>query len=139
MKLFIDTSAFLALEDRDDRHHKRAQALFGQIREQRPILVTSNLILAETISLIGSRLYPKKAVEFGERLHGSRVIRLIYLNQEIEALALKTYQKFNNPKLSFVDCTSFELIRLLRLDAVFAFDEHFARAGFASFGDGTSG
>ena len=136
MKLFLDTSAFLAVEDRDDRHHQRALELFRRIREERPILVTSNLILAESVSLIGSRLYPRKAVEFGQRLHASRVIRLVYLTQEIEALALKTYQKFNTPELSFVDCTSFEIIKLLRLDAAFAFDEHFAHAGIPLYGTG---
>ncbi len=136
MKLFLDTSAFLALEDKDDRHHRRALDLFRRIREDRPILVTSNLILAESVSLIGRRLYPKKAVEFGQRLHASQVIRLIYLTQEVEALALRTYQKFNNPELSFVDCTSFEIIKLLRLDEAFAFDEHFAHAGIALYGTG---
>ncbi|MGH2372059.1 MAG: type II toxin-antitoxin system VapC family toxin [bacterium] len=135
MKLFVDTSAFLALEDSDDQYHGRAQSLFNQIREERPILVTSNLVLAETISLIGSRLYPKKGAEFGRQLHSSRVIRLFYLNQEIEALSLKTYEKFNDRALSFVDCTSFEIIRLFRLDAAFAFDEHFSRAGFVLYGD----
>ncbi|MGQ0569544.1 MAG: type II toxin-antitoxin system VapC family toxin [Armatimonadota bacterium] len=133
MKLFVDTSAFLALEDRDDHHHHRARRVFRRIGEERPVLVTSNLVLAETISLIGSRLYPKKAVEFGRRLHASRVIRIVYLNDEIERLALATYEKFDNARLSFVDCTSFELIRLLRLDAAFAFDEHFRRAGFLIF------
>lgn len=136
MKVFLDTSAFLALEDRDDQHHRRALELFRRIREERPILVTSNLILAEGVSLIGSRLYPRKAVEFGQRLHASRVIRLVYLTQEIEALALKTYQKFNAPELSFVDCTSFEIIKLLRLDAAFAFDEHFTHAGISLYGTG---
>jgi predicted nucleic acid-binding protein len=136
VKLFLDTSAFLALEDRDDRHHQRASDLFRRIREDRPILVTSNLILAESVSLIGSRLYPRMAVEFGRRLHASQVIRLVYLTQEIEALALRTYHKFNTPALSFVDCTSFEIIKFLRLDAAFAFDEHFAHAGIPLYGTG---
>ena len=135
MKVFLDTSAFVALEDRDDRHHRRAVALFDRTRAERPILVTSNLILAESISLIGGRLYPRKAVEFGRRLHASRVVRLVYLTQEIEALALRTYEKFNDPKLSFVDCTSFDLIRLLSLDSVFAFDADFVRAGFRLYGE----
>jgi predicted nucleic acid-binding protein len=135
VKLFLDTSAFLALEDRNDGHHRRAVALFEQIRKQRPILVTSNLILAETISLIGSRLYPRKAVEFGRRLHASRVVHLVYLTPEVETLALRTYEKFDDPRISFVDCASFELIKLLRLDKAFAFDEDFARAGFELYGD----
>jgi len=134
VKLFIDTSAFVALEDRDDQHHERALRLFRRIREERPILVTSNLILAEAVSLIGRRLYPVKAADFGQRLHASRVIRLLYLTQEIEALALKTYRKFNRPELSFVDCTSFEIMKLLALDAAFAFDEHFAHTGFTLYG-----
>lgn len=134
MKLFVDTSAFVAIEDRDDQHHRRARERLKRIRQERPILVSSNLILAESISLMGSRLYPGKAFEFGQRLHASQVIRLIYMTQEIEALALKTYRKFNDPELSFIDCTSFEIIRLLGLDAAFAFDRHFLRAGFALYG-----
>ena len=113
MKLFIDTSAFVALEDGDDQHHVRARHLFRRIGRDRPVLVTSNAILIETISLIGARLYPKRAVEFVRRLHASQVIRVVYLNDEIEKLAIRTYERFNESRLSFTDCTSFELIRVL--------------------------
>ena len=45
---FVDTSAFYALLDADDSHHRKAVGLFNQLARSRARLLTSNHVLFET-------------------------------------------------------------------------------------------
>jgi len=55
-RIFVDTSAFYALLDRDDRNHQKAKKKWAEILEATPALVTSNYVLVETLALLQSRL-----------------------------------------------------------------------------------
>lgn len=52
---FVDTSAFYALIDADDYHHKDCVGLFTLLARSRARLLTSNHVLFETYSLILNR------------------------------------------------------------------------------------
>ena len=56
MNVFIDTSAFYAVLDRDDDNHQKAKkAWIDQVRSEN-ILVTTNYVLVETFALLQHRL-----------------------------------------------------------------------------------
>lgn len=130
MKFFIDTSAFYALEDADDRHHNEAHSIQAVFRRERPMLFTTHHILDESITLIGSKLQPHRATRFARRLLGSQVIRIIRTDEETELAALHVYERFGDPRMSFTDCLSFTVMRALGIMTAFAFDHDFERAGF---------
>ncbi len=48
-----------------------------------------------------------------------------------ERAALDLFRQFADQHVSFTDCVSFVLMRKNHLSQVFAFDRHFAYAGFA--------
>ena len=56
MRMFIDTSAFYALVDRDDEKYQKGKKAWPEILEAGHTLVTSNYILVETFALLQSRL-----------------------------------------------------------------------------------
>ncbi|HLF86471.1 MAG TPA: type II toxin-antitoxin system VapC family toxin [Nitrospiria bacterium] len=130
MRIFIDTSAFYALEDADDQHHEKAQSIKRRFQEERPMLFTTHHILAESVTLIGSRLLPHRAITFARHLLLSRIIRIVRTDEEIEQAALNVYERFDDPRLSFTDCLSFTVMRALGITTAFGFDRHFERAGF---------
>jgi len=49
MRIFVDTSAFYDLLDRDDRNHQKGKKSWREILEGDSTLVTSNYILVETL------------------------------------------------------------------------------------------
>lgn len=52
------------------------------------------------------------------------------MSEEIEERAFALLAQFRDHYFSFVDATSFSLMRKQRLRFAFAFDSHFATAGF---------
>ena len=128
MRIFIDTSAFYALLDRDDTHHPRAKRAWTELLTAVHTLVTSNYILVETSALLQNRL-GKEAI----RAFHDDILPLI----NIEFVASGTHQSgvaallsASRRDLSLVDCVSFEVMRISGINTVFAFDKHFKEQGF---------
>jgi predicted nucleic acid-binding protein len=113
LKLFIDTSAFYALEDVDDRHNLEARAIQDCCRKERHTLFTTHHILDESVTLIGSRLHPRLAARFGRQLLSSRVVCIVRTDEELEQAALNIYDRLQDPRVSFTDCLSFAAMRAL--------------------------
>ena len=51
-RVFVDTSAFYALEDASDRHHREARLIQRWCLRQRPRLFTTDHVIDESITLI---------------------------------------------------------------------------------------
>lgn len=128
MNLFIDTSAFYALLDRDDDHHQRAAGAWGKIIETGARLITSNYILVETVALLQSRLGIEAVRSFQTEMVPA--IHVEYVNADLHRVGISSLISAGKRKLSLVDCVSFEIMRQLGLTHVFAFDAHFGRQGF---------
>jgi hypothetical protein len=123
---FVDTSAFFALADRTDRFHSLAIQF---VKSNENLLVTSNLVVQETITLIRMRLGHDPAVKFGRRLLNEKVTPAIRVTADDERKAWETFRRFRDKRFSFVDCTSFALMGRLGISAAFAFDHDFRQFG----------
>ncbi len=133
MRLFVDTSAWLALNDRNDQYYSKAVAKSGEIKKHRIELVTSEYIMDESITLIRYRVSHQAAVTFGDSLLNSNIVRIEDVGAEERYKAWEMFKRYADKELSFTDCTSFILMKNLRLQKAFAFDEHFKQAGFEIF------
>lgn len=130
MRVFIDTSAIYALEDADDRRHQEARTIQRWCLTARPQLFTTHHILDESVTLIGARLLPAQAARFARSLLSSQIVRIVRTDEAVEQAALNLYERFQDARLSFTDCLSFAVMRVLDITMAFAFDRHFERAGF---------
>ena len=133
MKLFVDTSAWLALNDRSDQFHALAVEKLARIRAGRISLVTSDYVLDESVTIIRLRASHAAAVIFGQSILGSSVIDLIPVGSDDRLAAWEIFKKYADQDFSFTDCTSFALMRKLRLKTAFTFDGHFSLIGFNRF------
>jgi len=56
MTVFIDTSAFYAVFDRDDSNHSEAKNVWTRLIHEAATFLTSNYVLVETAALLQHRL-----------------------------------------------------------------------------------
>jgi predicted nucleic acid-binding protein len=135
MRLFVDTSAFLALEDRDDRNHESAVEFRNSLQNggtPYKLLYTTNYIFDETITLFRAELGHTAAVSFGEGIKSSKLVTILWISQELDTKAWNIFKKHKDKGYSYTDCTSFAVMKEEEIDSVFAYDKHFSQYGFQS-------
>ena len=130
--VFVDTSAWVALADKDDSHHRDAASSYPSILKNHKNLVTSNLIIAETYIILLKELRHKAAIEFLERIKASPRILKIYSNENIETEAEGILAKYMDQDFSYTDAVSFVMMKRQKIRKAFCFDKHFVTAGFAN-------
>lgn len=129
-EIFIDSSAFFALGDHASEKGPLIESL---IREKQILLVTTNFVFAETISLVTKRIGKSKGVEIGDKLLDSGFVRLAYLDLEIQKEAWKIYKKYRDKDFDFVDAASFIFCQKQGIKEVITLDHHFSQMGFKVF------
>ena len=129
MKIFIDSSAFIALADKTDQYHPQAKEYFATQLVQKTRLITSNFITCETVTYLRLRVSHQSAVHFWENLHQSRLISILGISVDLEEKAFQILKRFKDKDFSFTDCTSFALMESRALGTAFGFDDHFRQFG----------
>ncbi len=130
--IFVDSSAWIALADRDDFHHKEAALAFPLILKSFKTLITSNLIVAETYVLLLKELGHTSAIDFLERINASPRIFKVWSSEAVETEAERILFKYGDQDFSYVDATSFALMKRHKITKAFAFDKHFVIAGYTT-------
>lgn len=134
MKIFIDTSAWVSLENKKDIHYKEAIAFKDEIKNKRYRLYTSNFVLDETYTLLLANVGYKKTIESIKRIAALRnkgLLHVIKVTEDIEDPALLIFERFNKDKFwSFTDCTSKAIMETLNIEESFSFDRNFEQMGF---------
>jgi predicted nucleic acid-binding protein len=127
--IFADTAAFLAIENRRDAHHEEALGYQRACLKKGKLIVTSDYVLDESYTIIRMRAGHGVAVQFGEALRASRLLRIENVTQETIEAAWRLFKDFSDHEFSFTDCTSFVLMERLGIEAAFTFDVHFRQYG----------
>ena len=125
-KIFVDTSAWYAIIDKNDRDHALAATKIQVL--DRP-LVTSNYIFDEILTLLRAKLGFTVAVPFGQKLWNQEISALVRITEDDEERAWRIFRQYEDKGFSFTDCTSFALMDRLEINTVFAFDDHFIQYG----------
>ena len=131
---FVDTSAWVAVKDRREKHHAAAVAYLGDLAGRQEQLVTTDFILDETYTLLLYDVGYEVTVQFKREidlLFAKQTLDIIHVGPAIQAEAWTVFERFNRDKAwSFTDCTSYVVKRTHRLTECFGFDEDSAQMGF---------
>jgi uncharacterized protein len=128
MRIFIDTSAFYALLDRDDENHQKAKSVWVGLLRNENTLITSNYVLVETVALLQHRLGIEAVRGFQNDI--SPLVNVEFVISELHRSGVSALLSARRRNLSLLDCISFEMMRAFEIRAVFAFDPHFKEQGF---------
>ena len=130
MKIFVDTGAWLALHDKHDQFHKQVIEAKTRIEKEEIELITSDFIFDESLTFIRYRVSHDAAVLFGSSLFHSSIVTMVSIDRDILHLAFELFRKYQDQDFSLTDCTSFVLMKRLKLTTCFTFDSHFSQMGF---------
>lgn len=125
----LDSSAFLSIEDRNDRSHEVASRTLEDLLASGTDVLTTNFIFDETHTLLLSRLGRDRAVDWGTRLRAEPAIRTIRVSEDHESRAWEIILTFSDKTFSYTDATTFAVAEALDIDTAFAFDQHFVQYG----------
>ncbi len=109
MTVFIDTSAFYAALDVNDRQHARSRETWTDLGAAREPLVTSSYGLLETVALIQSRLGIEAVRLFNDSF--APLVRILWVDAEVHEQGLAALLAIGRRQVSLVDCASFVLMR----------------------------
>ena len=128
MNVFIDTSGYFSLLDRNEQNHPAARQIWQRLLENDDVLMTSNYVLVETAALVQNRLGMAASIDFHDKL--VPLTEVSWIDQEIHYAGVAALLTANRRQLSLVDCVSFAVCRRFGINNVFAFDQHFHEQGF---------
>lgn len=126
--IFVDTSFWVALRNDLDGHHGEAIALLGSVSSDH--LVTSNHVRGETWTFLRGRVGHHSAVSCLDAMDGTPRLQIVHVPEAMEGTAITWLRRHDERRYSFVDATSFALMRSLKIKDALAFDEDFSAAGF---------
>lgn len=129
-RVFVDTSAFIALLDPRDDSHAQAVRIEQSLANQAAHLVTTNFVLDETYTGLRGKIQHSAILRFRDSVRQSRQLNVMRITETLEDQAWEIFTRYHDKDFSFTDCTSFAVMQQLGITTAFAFDEHFEQFGF---------
>ncbi|MSQ53048.1 MAG: PIN domain-containing protein [Betaproteobacteria bacterium] len=128
--LFVDTAGWMACADAGDPSHAPACAARDKALEQGNLLVTTDYVMDEIMTLIRMRLGLPAAKAWWEQIEASSRVRWEWIGLERVEKARKAFFRFRDKAYSFTDCTSLVVMQELRLKQALTTDRHFRQMGY---------
>ena len=128
--VFVDTGGWMACADRNDPAHRACTAARDATLGAGHLLVTTDFVVDETLTLIRFRLGLAAADAWWQQIDGSARLRWERVEIDRFERARNLFFQYRDNDLSFTDCTSLAIMRELRLTTVISTDRHFRQVGF---------
>lgn len=135
--VFVDSGPLYALNSPRDQYFPKAQRILKKLREKESRLVTTDYVIDEAVTALlttkrGGYHFSMNLLNwiFSPRKTSPQLwIEWITPNRFHKARNI--FRRYNrDKKWSFTDCTSSGVMRELKLEKAFTFDEHFSQMGF---------
>ena len=97
--------------------------------------VTTDYVIDETLTLLRMRISIKAAETWWAQIEGSSRVRIEWMNAERIERARSMFFRYRDKSFSFTDCTSFVVMKELRLRKALTLDGHFLHPGITVVAD----
>jgi predicted nucleic acid-binding protein len=120
----------MACADESEPAHHRALQSRDAALESGSVLVTTDYVIDETLTLIRVRLTLAAAEAWWAQLEGSSRLRWEWIGIARAERARDVFFRHRDKSYSFTDCTSFVVMKELKLKQALTTDRHFRQMGF---------
>lgn len=120
----------MACADRADPAHAACTAARDATLEAGRLLITTDFVVDETLTLIRFRLGLAAAAAWWQQVDGSARLRWERVESDRFERARNLFFQYRDKDLSFTDCTSMTVMRELNVKTVITTDGHFQQVGF---------
>jgi predicted nucleic acid-binding protein len=130
--IFVDTSGWAYLLDRNSDFHPDVQTIYQQAVERNRLLITTNYVIAELVALLSSRsrVSRQHIIAFVDTLKASPHIEIIHIDTNLDTSAWALLKAYTDKKWSLVDASSFVIMTSYGMTEAITTDHHFSQAGF---------
>ena len=128
--VFVDSGAWIALALTRDSLHGQAVDTWNRVIGAETHLYTSVPVVLETFTFLDRNTSRDVALTWKNSLDNAPSLHLLDCTASDVRTAWAYFERRDLHKLSAVDATSFVLMKRHEIEKAFAFDHHFASAGF---------
>ncbi len=131
--VFWDTSAFIALSNRDDRWYVAAVAMNQELARQRARILTTDAVLTEvanSFSRAAQKSVAQRNIDALQQSAKLGVARLIHVDEALWQRGWRLFTERPDKDWSLTDCISFIVMQENKVIRSFTSDHHFEQAGF---------
>ncbi|HRI56585.1 MAG TPA: PIN domain-containing protein [Anaerolineae bacterium] len=132
LEVFVDTSGWANLVDKNQPQHEAAARRYHSLRQQGKKVVTTNYVITELVALLHSplRLPRTRIVAIVDGIRTSPYVEFVYVNASLDEDAWQLLKKRTDKNWSLVDCASFVVMQQRGIEEALTTDHHFGQAGF---------
>ena len=126
--IFLDTSFLFALFAKKEREHSRAREALEAFEGQHlsELLLTTDQVISETLTLTRKKSGHAETVFVGERLYSGKLASIHWVTPEEQQAGFEYLRKHQDKVYSAVDCVSFVVMLKLGITEALTFDRDFA-------------
>jgi uncharacterized protein len=128
--VFVDSGAWIALALSRDPLHGRAREHWDQLQGAGAKLHTSVPVIIETFTYLDRNANRDVALTWKDAISKPGVTKILPCEMRDLEQSWQYFRRTDLHKLSVVDATSFVIMKRARIRLAYAFDHHFAVAGF---------
>jgi predicted nucleic acid-binding protein len=129
-EVFVDSSGLYALADRRDPARTAMERCIARLTKSGTGLILTDYVIDESCTLAMARGGSYGARRLLEIVDRSIAFRMFWIGEERFEAAKSFFRTHADHGYSFTDCTSFVVMRELRITDVLTTDRHFIEAGF---------
>ncbi len=128
--VFADTSFYIALLSPADALHASAAAVLPELSVPSARVVTSDFVLIEVGNFMSEPPNRRIFQNLVARIRGDGRTRVVPASRRLVDEGLNLFARRPDKAWSLTDCTSFAIMKRLKLKRALTADRHFAQAGF---------
>lgn len=137
-RVFVDTSAFVALRNRREQEHRVARTALERLLDERASLFTSTAVFGESYTALLVRVGRAEAIAWGRQMRDGTLIEIVPIDEDIRNASWDLLEQHEDKAWSHVDATSFALMEREGSTTAFCFDRRFGQRGLTVVPEATA-